>query len=98
MARRQYCRCRRMFLILALLSLYLSLKPFLITATRTETSTEFEETKGQELNKIVHLRRIESAPKRRTRTRRMVKVEEINDYPGSGANNRHTPRPSCPDC
>ncbi|CAN4088453.1 unnamed protein product [Withania somnifera] len=26
-------------------------------------------------------------------TRRVLEAEEINDYPGSGANNRHTPRP-----
>ncbi|KFK41893.1 hypothetical protein AALP_AA2G185900 [Arabis alpina] len=95
MARRQYYR-RRIFLIFALLSLYISLNPFLISA-RTETSKEFE-TKGQELNQIIHLRSIETDLNRRTRTRRMMNVEEINDYPGSGANNRHTPKPYCPDC
>ncbi|KAJ6339969.1 hypothetical protein OIU77_007839 [Salix suchowensis] len=29
------------------------------------------------------------------------KIVELNDYPGSGANNRHTPRPQfgrCADC
>ncbi|XP_018630150.1 uncharacterized protein [Nicotiana tomentosiformis] len=35
-------------------------------------------------------------------TIRRVMEAEINDYPGSGANNRHTPRPqlgrSCVEC
>ncbi|KAL1216752.1 hypothetical protein V5N11_025252 [Cardamine amara subsp. amara] len=94
MARRQHFR-PRMFLVLALLSLMISLKPVLITA-RTEKLTDFE-TKGQELNQINHLRSIETdQPKRRTWVRRMMNVEEINDYPGSGANNRHTPH--CSDC
>uniref|UniRef100_A0A1J3CXN3 Uncharacterized protein n=1 Tax=Noccaea caerulescens TaxID=107243 RepID=A0A1J3CXN3_NOCCA len=86
----------RMFLVLALLSLVISLKPVLITA-RTEKSTDCE-TKGHEYNQISHLRRLETDPKRRTRTRRLMNVDEINDYPGSGANNRHTPKPYCPDC
>lgn len=38
-----------------------------------------------------------------TSARRILEVEEnINDYPGSGANNRHTPRPQigrgCAEC
>ncbi|CAL9240651.1 unnamed protein product [Arabidopsis halleri] len=92
MERRQHFR---MFLVLALLYLMISLKPVLISA-RTEKSTVHFETKGQELNQISHLGRIETDPKRRTRTRRMMTVEDTNDYPGSGANNRHTPH--CSDC
>ncbi|CAD5317197.1 unnamed protein product [Arabidopsis thaliana] len=84
-----------MFLVLALLYLMISWKPLLITA-RPEKSTDFE-TKGQELNRqISHLGRIENDPERRKGTRRMMTVEDINDYPGSGANNRHTPH--CSDC
>ncbi|KAK4350294.1 hypothetical protein RND71_029607 [Anisodus tanguticus] len=37
-----------------------------------------------------------------TTMRRVLEAEEINDYPGSGANNRHTPRPQlgrgCVEC
>ncbi|KAF8103295.1 hypothetical protein N665_0188s0235 [Sinapis alba] len=95
MARRQLFRLR-MFLVLAVLSLLIVLEPVLVTP-RTEKLIDFE-TKGQELNEIIHHRRVEIDPKRRTRTRRLMNVEEINDYPGSGANNRHTPRSYCPDC
>ncbi|CAN8275671.1 unnamed protein product [Cochlearia groenlandica] len=95
MTKRQYYRRHRMFLILALLSLYLSLKPFLISAI-VEKSVAFE-TKGHGMNQISHMRHVENSPKRRTMKRRMImNVEEINDYPGSGANNRHTPK--CSDC
>ncbi|KAL0724156.1 hypothetical protein Bca4012_038755 [Brassica carinata] len=96
MARRQLFKLR-MFLVLAVLSLLIVLKPVLVTPTRTKKPIDYE-TKGQELNEIIHLRRIEIELKRRTRTRRLMNVEEINDYPGSGANNRHTPRSYCPDC
>ncbi|KAJ0256447.1 Uncharacterized protein HA466_0094060 [Hirschfeldia incana] len=95
MARRQLFNTR-IFLVLAVLSLLIVLKPVIITA-RTEKPVDFE-TKGHELNEIIHLRRIKFTPKRKTRTRRLMNVEEINDYPGSGANNRHTPRSYCPDC
>ncbi|ESQ27708.1 hypothetical protein EUTSA_v10019380mg [Eutrema salsugineum] len=91
MARTRHLFQLRMFLILAVLSLMILLKPVLITA-RTEISTDCE-NKGQELHQFSHLRRIESYAKRRTKTRRLMNVEELNDYPGSGANNRHTPRP-----
>ncbi|XP_019082824.1 PREDICTED: uncharacterized protein LOC109125532 [Camelina sativa] len=94
MARRQVFRFQ-MLLVLALLYLVISWKPVLITA-RIEKLTDFE-TKGHEFNQISQLRRTETDPKRRTRTRRMMMdVEEINDYPGSGANNRHTPH--CSEC
>ncbi|EOA34248.1 hypothetical protein CARUB_v10021759mg [Capsella rubella] len=95
MARRQVFRFQ-MFLVLALLYLMISWKPVLITA-RTEKRTDFE-TKGHEFSQInhLHLGRTETDPKRRTRPRRMMNVEEINDYPGSGANNRHTPH--CSEC
>ncbi|CAA7043257.1 unnamed protein product [Microthlaspi erraticum] len=83
----------RIFLVLALM---ISLKPVLITA-RTEKSTDCI-TNGQEFSQISHLRRLQTDPKRRTRTRRLMNVDEIDDYPGSGANNRHTPKPYCPDC
>ncbi|XP_073136743.1 uncharacterized protein [Henckelia pumila] len=37
-----------------------------------------------------------------TKKRRLLEIEVINDYPGSGANNRHTPRTQlgrgCLDC
>ncbi|CAF2181925.1 hypothetical protein IGI04_027985 [Brassica rapa subsp. trilocularis] len=95
MARRQLLKLRT-FLVLAVLSLVIVLKPVLVTP-KTEKQIGYG-TKGQELNETTHLRRIEIDPKRRTRTRRLMDVEEINDYPGSGANNRHTPRSYCPDC
>ncbi|CAH2067242.1 unnamed protein product [Thlaspi arvense] len=95
MARRQLFQLL-MFFVLAVLSLVMLLKPVLITA-KTDKLTDFE-IKGQDLNQISHLRRIGADLKRRTMTRRMMNVEEINDYPGSGANNRHTPKPYCPDC
>ncbi|XP_023643891.1 uncharacterized protein LOC17896469 isoform X2 [Capsella rubella] len=93
MARRQVFRFQ-MFLVLALLYLMISWKPVLITAKKR---TDFE-TKGHEFSQInhLHLGRTETDPKRRTRPRRMMNVEEINDYPGSGANNRHTPH--CSEC
>ncbi|XP_002887542.2 uncharacterized protein LOC9323606 [Arabidopsis lyrata subsp. lyrata] len=93
MERRQHFR---MFLVLALLYLMISWKPVLITARTEKSSTDHFETKGQELNQISHLGRIETDPKGRTRTRKMMTVDDINDYPGSGANNRHTPH--CSDC
>ncbi|KAF8111410.1 hypothetical protein N665_0076s0382 [Sinapis alba] len=91
MARRQLFQLR-MFLVLAALIL---LKPVLVIA-RTEKPIDCE-TKGQQLNQISHLRRNENDPKIRARPRRLMNVVEINDYPGSGANSRHT-RPYCPDC
>ncbi|CAH8360846.1 unnamed protein product [Eruca vesicaria subsp. sativa] len=95
MARRQLFQLR-IFLVLAFLSLLIVLKPVLVTP-RAEKPID-SKTKGQKLNEIIHLRRIESGPRRRARTRRLMNVEEINDYPGSGPNNRHTPRSYCPDC
>ncbi|XP_018444382.1 uncharacterized protein LOC108816300 [Raphanus sativus] len=95
MARIQLFKLRT-FLVLVVLSLVIVFKPLLVTP-RTEKLMDYE-IKGQELNEISHLRRVEIDPKRRTRARRLMNVDEINDYPGSGANNRHTPRSYCPDC
>ncbi|KAG2254211.1 hypothetical protein Bca4012_101908 [Brassica carinata] len=94
MARRQLFQLQ-VFLVLAVLSIVIASKPVLVIA-RTDKPIDCE-TKGQQLNQISYLRRNEMDPKIRTRTRRLMNVVEINDYPGSGANSRHT-RPYCPDC
>ncbi|XP_018444476.2 uncharacterized protein LOC108816400 [Raphanus sativus] len=94
MARRQPFQ-HQIFLVLAVLSLVIALKPVQVIA-RTDKPIDCD-TKGQQLNKISYLRRNEIDPRIRTRTRRLMNVVEINDYPGSGANSRHT-RPYCPDC
>ncbi|KAJ0255790.1 Uncharacterized protein HA466_0088420 [Hirschfeldia incana] len=94
MARRQPIQLH-IFLVLAVLSLVIALKPVLVIA-RTQKPIDCE-TKGQQLKQISYLRRNKMDPKMRTRTRRLMNVVEINDYPGSGANSRHT-RPYCPDC
>ncbi|CAH8355875.1 unnamed protein product [Eruca vesicaria subsp. sativa] len=91
MARRQLFQLQ-MFLVLAAL---IFLKPVPVIA-RTEKLMDYG-TKGNQLNQVRHLRRNEMDPKIRTRTRKLMNVVEINDYPGSGANSRHT-RPYCPDC
>ncbi|XP_033130148.1 uncharacterized protein LOC103831920 isoform X1 [Brassica rapa] len=95
MARRQLFQLQ-IFLVLAVLSLVIALKPVLVIATGTEKPIDCE-AKGQQLNQISYLRRNKMDPKITTRTRRLMNVVEINDYPGSGANSRHT-RPYCPDC
>ncbi|OIT05002.1 PREDICTED: uncharacterized protein LOC109224662 [Nicotiana attenuata] len=50
-----------------------------------------------------HMANMEKRLEVEERIRRVLEAEaEINDYPGSGANNRHTPRPQlgrgCVEC
>ncbi|CAF2064810.1 unnamed protein product [Brassica napus] len=64
---------------------------------RVEELGKVHEALKNGLDPFERKRRNEMDPKIRTRTRRLMNVVEINDYPGSGANSRHT-RPYCPDC
>ncbi|KAL8091513.1 hypothetical protein AgCh_033946 [Apium graveolens] len=63
----------------------------------TRTRSLMHQLHGHAISEDNHLAHVDRGGKVKTVIGRMNLVE-LNDYPGSGANNRHSRRRSCIDC
>ncbi|KAG9152300.1 hypothetical protein Leryth_025630 [Lithospermum erythrorhizon] len=81
----------RSLLVFLCLSQLICLNAIPFTRTRSLVLKSHENLQVSEDFLMVNMKKNLDMPKAKMEKRMVV---ELNDYPGSGANNRHTPRPN----